>query len=394
MGEYGGVGLKCDLKIINGKVIDTEKGIAEEKSIYIKDGILIDGSDQYEADFTVNAAGKMVLPGLIDEHVHLNYKNDNIGANADLLCTPMGVTTAVDPGSTGWANFDGLFYNNIIRCKSNIYAYLHVAPYGIAALAGIAESANPQHFNYLEILNKVKRYPDIIRGLKLRMNQKTLGNWGLKPLKRTIEIAEELERDTGKHYLVEVHFDNLPEDVRIADVVGSLRRGDIFLHVFQMRGETIFASDGNVQEAVLKAQRRGVLMDDAHGRMLWSFEHLKRAALTKFYPDIISSDVVHNFEYKEPASCLIFAMNMDLAGGIDPMAILKAVTYTPAKALGLLDRAGTLKNGRPADICIMDLQSCCREYRDWWGGRCLADRIFVPLMTIKDGEIVFRQTFF
>ena len=86
---------------------------------------------------------EITVPGLIDEHVHLNYKNDNIGANADLLCTPMGVTTAVDPGSTGWANFDGLFYNNIIRCKSNIYAYLHVAPYGIAALAGIGASHSP-----------------------------------------------------------------------------------------------------------------------------------------------------------------------------------------------------------------------------------------------------------
>ena len=41
------------------------------------------------------------LPGLIDEHVHLNVSNSNIGANADLLCIPMGVTTAVDAGTSG-----------------------------------------------------------------------------------------------------------------------------------------------------------------------------------------------------------------------------------------------------------------------------------------------------
>ena len=59
----------------------------------IKDGVFVEPDADME--------GKYVLPGLIDEHVHLNVSNSNIGANADLLCIPMGVTTAVDAGTSG-----------------------------------------------------------------------------------------------------------------------------------------------------------------------------------------------------------------------------------------------------------------------------------------------------
>ena len=67
----------------------------------IKDGVCVEPGADMEAKFVTDARGKYVLPGLIDEHVHLNVSNSNIGANADLLCIPMGVTTAVDAGTSG-----------------------------------------------------------------------------------------------------------------------------------------------------------------------------------------------------------------------------------------------------------------------------------------------------
>ena len=67
----------------------------------IKDGVFVEPDADMEAKFVTDARGKYVLPGLIDEHVHLNVSNSNISANADLLCSPMGVTTAVDAGTSG-----------------------------------------------------------------------------------------------------------------------------------------------------------------------------------------------------------------------------------------------------------------------------------------------------
>ena len=76
------------------------------------------------------------------------------------------------------------------------------------------------------------------------------------------------------------------------------------------------------------------------------------------------------------------------------LRILKAVTKTPAEVLGITDEAGTMDIGKPADICIMGMQDTDEVLSDFWGGSCHADRLFVPLMTFKDGVPVFRQTFF
>ena len=381
-----------DLKIINGRIFDARTKQVREGSVCIRNGKFAKEQPGEEASFTVDAGGDYVLPGLIDEHVHINYLNSNIGLNADLVCLPMGVTTAVDPGSTGWTNFDGYYYNNVLRYKTHAYAYLHVSPHGVFALNGSPESSDPKDYNEQQILNKVKQYPDVIRGLKLRMNEAILRGRGLAPLQRALEIAMHLEEKTGRRYLLEVHFDSLPADVRITDILQMLRPGDILLHVFQMKGETIFDGNGQVKEAVRAAQERGVLMDDSHGRMLWSFDHLKKAVACGFMPDIISSDVVHPCEYMPPACNLLHAMNVDLAAGMQAADILQAVTFNPAKALGLSDRAGVIEEGRNADVCVMKLADCDRTYRDWWGGSCTARKVFVPVMTLVDGEIVYRQT--
>jgi len=382
------------LRLVNGRVVDTKNKKILNKDIYIQDGIFVERPKGNGAETTIDVGGKYILPGMVDEHVHLDFRNSNIGANADLLCLPLGITSAVDPGSTGWANFEGLYYNNIQKYVTSVYAYLHVCANGVIALAGPPEVADPDYFNEEEILKKVRAFPEIIKGLKIRLNKLTLADMGTKPLQKAIEIAEMLEKETGKHYPVEVHFDNLPEEVSISQILNMLRPADIFLHVLQMTGETIFTEEGRVKEEVKAAQKRGIYMDDAHGRMLWSFQNLKNAFADGFYPDIISSDVVHTCEYLPPASSLLHAMNVDMAAGMGIMDIFKAVTYTPARAAGILKNAGTIETGKPADVCIMDIAPFDRIYHDWWGGSCHADKVFVPQMTIKNGVIVYRQTFF
>lgn len=381
------------LLIKNGMLFKSDIGIFEKGDLSIEDGKIVSELNDKSEVYEIDANGKLVLPGLIDEHVHLNYRNTNIGVNADLLCLPMGVTSAVDPGSTGWCNFDGL-YDYIQRCLVDIYAYLHVAPYGVCALSGQPEYADPKVFNRNEILHKVLDYPDTIKGLKLRMNNATLRDLGISPLEETMKIAEMLEKETHRHFPVEVHFDNLPQNVKIADILSILRPGDIFLHIMQAKGETIFDEEGCIKQEVINAQKRGILMDDSHGRMLWSFEHLHNAVLNGFKPDIISSDVVHRCEYIPPASCLLYAMNVDMAAGMNYIDILRAVTYKPAKALNLTDKIGTLNIGSQADVCIMDIADHETIYKDWWNKTCKGEKVFVPLMTIKKGEVVYRQTFF
>jgi dihydroorotase len=83
-----------------------------------------------------------------------------------------------------------------------------------------------------------------------------------------------------------------------------------------------------------------------------------------------------------------------LASGMNELAILKAVTHDPARILGMENEAGSLAVGMPADIVVMDVMEKDVELFDRFGGKATAKRVFVPLMTIKKGEIVFRQIFY
>ena len=383
-----------DYILKNGTVINFQTMQTEIKDIYIKDGVFAEETSDATAQFVIDAKGKYVLPGLVDEHVHLNVSNSNIGSNADLLCIPMGVTTAVDAGTCGWTNFEGFYNYNIVRYVPNVLAYLHVSPYGVHSGCIHEENHDPADFNEREILKKALKYRDTIVGLKVRMCKATLGDYGIAPLKRTVEIADKIGKQTARHCVVDVHYDDLPDNVSVQEILDTLRAGDVITHVMQTHGETMFESDGSVRDALKKARKRGIWVDDRHGRVHWSFANLKNAYADGFYPDIISSDVVRISTFVKPGSSLVHAMCVNSAAGMKELDIFKAVTYTPAKALGILDRAGTLDVGKPADVCIMDVQQTNEEYQDWWGGTCKGNKCFVPLMTLKDGVIVYRQTFF
>ena len=383
-----------DYILKNGTVINFQTLQTEIKDIYIKDGVFAEETSDATAQFVIDAKGKYVLPGLVDEHVHLNVSNSNIGSNADLLCIPMGVTTAVDAGTCGWTNFEGFYNYNIVRYVPNVLAYLHVSPYGVHSGCIHEENHDPADFNEREILKKALKYRDTIVGLKVRMCKATLGDYGIAPLKRTVEIADKIGKQTARHCVVDVHYDDLPDNVSVQEILDTLRAGDVITHVMQTHGETMFESDGSVRDALKKARKRGIWVDDCHGRVHWSFANLKNAYADGFYPDIISSDVVRISTFVKPGSSLVHAMCVNSAAGMKELDIFKAVTYTPAKALGILDRAGTLDVGKPADVCIMDVQQTNEEYQDWWGGTCKGNKCFVPLMTLKDGVIVYRQTFF
>ena len=384
-----------DHVIKNGTVVDFQTMQTVTKDIYIKDGIFVEPDADTEAKFVTDAKGRYVLPGLIDEHVHLNVSNSNIGANADLLCIPMGVTTAVDAGTSGWTNFEGFYNYNIVRYVPTVLAYLHVSPYGVHSGCIHEENHDPADFNEAEIIKKALKYKDTIVGLKVRLCKATLaGGYDIAALKRAVEIADHVSALTGKQFIVDVHYDNLPENVHVAEILDTLRPGDVISHVMQVHGETMFEPDGTVKQLLKEARKRGIWVDDCHGRVHWSFENLKKAYADGFYPDIISSDVVRISMFIKPGSSLVHAMCVNSAAGMDELSIFKAVTYTPAKALGILDRAGTLDVGKPADVCIMDVQNTDELYHDWWGGSCPGNKVFVPMMTMKDGVIVYKQTFF
>ena len=135
-------------------------------------------------------------------------------------------------------------------------------------------------------------------------------------------------------------------------------------------------------------------MDSCHGRVHWSIPNLKLAVKNNFLPDIISSDTVRISEYIKPGFSLLYAMTVESACGVPTEKILQAVTITPAKALGIEDRAGTISDGRPADISIIDIVDANKTIYDFYGNHIEGNKLFIPLLTMIDGRVAYRQIFF
>lgn len=385
---------KIDMIICNGQVFDSVQAKFEKKDIGIHQGRFVALDEDTEADSKVDAEGNFVVPGLIDEHAHLNLHGTIIGANADTMCIPNGITTACDGGTCGASNFEQFYMSNIVRYEPAVYSYLNVSTFGNKSLCKHEEDHDPEDFREDLIDRLFEKYPEVLRGLKVRMCKGTLGNHGMSPLYAGLEMSKRLQ-EKGFHCPVAIHYDDLPDNVSVHELFGAMRKGDVIAHVFQTKAETIFDENGKIKDSVWEAKKRGVYMDDCHGRVHWSYPNLRNAFSQGFYPDIISSDLVRVSEYTRPGFSLLYAMSVNSAAGMPVEKILQSVTYTPAKALGIEEKAGQIRNGAPADVAILDIRDVQdKTFTDNYGNNISGNKLFVPLMTVRAGRTAYRQIFF
>ena len=385
---------KIDMIIRNGQVFDSVNAKFEKKDIGIYQGVFVALDEDTQSNNEVDAEGNYVVPGIIDEHAHLNLYGTIIGANADTVCIPNGITTACDGGTCGASNFEQFYMSNIVRYESTVYSYLNVSTFGNKSLCKHEEDHDPADFREDLIDSLFEKYPQVLRGLKVRMCKETLGDHGISPLHAGIEMSEHLKAK-GYHCPVAIHYDDLPENVTVKELFGTMRKDDVIAHVFQTKAETIFDENGKIKDCVWDAKKRGVYMDDCHGRVHWSYPNLQNAFSQSFYPDIISSDLVRVSEYTRPGFSLLYAMSVNSAAGMPPEKILKSVTYTPAKALGIEEKAGVIREGAPADVAILDIRDVKdKTFTDNYGNSISGNKLFVPLMTVKGGRTAYRQIFF
>lgn len=96
---------KVDLAITNANVIHLETGKVEVQDIYISNGKIkavkmAKSESGFEADSTIDATGKYVLPGFWDNHIHLRGGDSLIANNKNFLklFIANGVTTVRDAG--------------------------------------------------------------------------------------------------------------------------------------------------------------------------------------------------------------------------------------------------------------------------------------------------------
>lgn len=92
-----------------------------------------------------------------------------------------------------------------------------------------------------------------------------------------------------------------------------------------------------------------------------------------------------------PVYALPWILSKYLALGVALTDVINACTHTPAVLMGMAAEIGTLAPRAFADIAIFKLKNRHVEFADIHGETLTGTHVLVPQMTIKSGEILFRQ---
>lgn len=247
-----------DILIRNGMVPDAATGMFRTGDVGIRGGRIVDLEKEACLDSVdvVDASGCYVTPGVIDFHAHLYTDGTERGVYVDSTCFPNGVTTAVDGGSAGVANYP-LFYQTVAAAsKVRVLSDLNLCSLGLGTVS-YPENIDPAAVDVEKIKFIFRKYGDNIQALKLRQTRNISREFGLEPLRLMRRIADELGA-----YIV-VHVTDSPGEVK--ETLELLGEGDVFCHVFHGKGNTILGGSGRVLPEVWEARQRGVLFDAAHG---------------------------------------------------------------------------------------------------------------------------------
>ena len=370
-----------DMAILNGTVIDAVTGEART-DVGIADGKIaaLRKIDPSEAKVTVDAAGCLVTPGLIDYHCHVNYGGDWASLPAEVYGPQNGVTTLVDAGSAGCGGYELFHRGTIAQNLMDIKAYIFVGSAGQVGLGGI-EDEDPAKINEDEICRLCRQYPDEIVGIKLKIDKDHCSEFGLEPLKAAIELGEK----TGLR--VSVHATD--PAVPVKEILDTLRPGDIFCHIYHDWGEGLLDENGNVRPEMLAARERGVLFDAAHGKTKnFSLNVAQKAIQQGFLPDIISSDYTRiSLNARYPFTLMLTEY---LHLGMSFRDVLERCTTRPHQLL-TGKREALLAEGMPADVAVLRLEDTPATLWDVYGGRMRSSQTLRAVMTIKDGMLVFDQ---
>jgi dihydroorotase len=375
-----------DLLLKNGHVVDARNGVDAVRDVGIAGGkiaaVAVDISPA-RAKKTIDVTGLYVSPGFIDIHAHVyrptvalgGFRADNNMVYPDGFSFRTGVTTFVDPGGSGWRNFEDLKDRIIDRSKTRVLALINIVGRGSAG------GRYEQDLGDMEVKPTAEmalKYKGVIVGVKSAHYAGP--EWA--PFERAVEVG------TIANIPVMIDYgSNRPERPLYELLTRVLRPGDIYTHMYSgLRGEqdkdTLGPSKG-----MIEGRARGVLFDVGHGN--GSFQWRVAVPLMKagFVPDSISTDL-HAESMNGALKDILDLMSKFLALGMPLDRVIAANTWNAARAVKQ-DNLGQLSPGSVADVAVFRLERGDFGFLDNSGARFRGSQRLRCEMTLKDGKVVY-----
>ena len=365
-----------DLVLAGGTVVDPTSGRHEVADIGISGGRVAGIEPQIaETGERIDCRGAFVTPGLIDCHTHLFSAFTAHGVSAEEACLQRGVTVAADAGSAGCHSYAAFERYVVSEAPIRVYAFLNVSAIGMPQ-PHLGELRLLDYVDIQGALETARRYPESVKGFKVRLGSAITGGSCLPALKRARQIG-----DASRLPLM-LHIGGSEEP--LWQILYHLRPGDIVSHCFTGLAHGILDEYG-LLPAVRESRAAGILFDPAHGSSNFSFAVARRALELGFLPDTISSDnSLRN--WRGPVFDLATTMAKFLALGLTIDQVVERATIGAARMLGIGDTgAGRIAVDGPADLTVLRLTKESYELRDAAGEVVRAPRL-EPLYTVLGGR--------
>jgi dihydroorotase len=341
-----------DVLIKGGRVIDPARRFDKLADVAIAGGKIAAVQPNLAASSvakTIDATGKLVVPGLIDIHTHAGRAKSD-----PATCLSEGVTSLVDAGSQGADRID------------DVVAVAKAAPNRMRVLINIAKTGildegelnDISHADVAAARQAIERHRDVVIGIKARLSQNVAGANDLEALRRAQAVATPL----GIPIMIHIGQTASP----LPAILALLKPGDIVTHIYAPPPHGIFDDSGRLLPEVAAARRRGIWFDIGNGRaghITWAMaEH---AVQSKVLPDTVSTDWTTN-ELARTEQVIDFGnvLSKFLMLGIPLSQVIATATSNAAKVFPAFKGLGTLAPGAPADVTIFELREGSFDFFD------------------------------
>lgn len=335
---------KCDTLFKNAKIANLYTMEYEEADIAVKDGIIIGVGEGYEGRETIECAKKIIAPGFIEGHIHVE-STFMLPKNLAAAVAPLGTTTMMpDPheiantcGAAGVRFMEresrGLPIDFYYGAPSCVPASAHETPFEPIEADEIKELLTDGSCTHLgEMMN----FPGVFLG--------DCGVWAKLDAASDVVITGHAPTLSGP-LLCSYLLGGVTSDHECAskeEALEKLRRG---LYLMIREGATarnLKALAPILADAPYLANRCLAVSDDIS-------------------PDFIRERGHLNGCLKELIEC-----------GVPPLAALRTITLTPAEYFRLHDR-GAVAPGKIADLVMMPNLESGRVEKVWKNGCLVAE---------------------
>lgn len=353
------------------RVYCRESGVDGPAKIDIRDGRIQSLTTLAEApdavlvetpEGTLTATNAVVVPGLVDLHIHVGGAGfgREIDADRDILAS--GTTTAASQGDAGAYDIDSWIAETTAGSRLRVLLAIYIG------VLGDTDARAPLHDESLldekATLSAIRKHPELVWGIAVNTSRRSLGT--LDP-RSVLLVALRIASETGLPLL---YGPRQPEDWSLTDQFALLRPGDVVTYCFRKQPYSLLTETGSIRPEVDRARAAGVLFDVGAGITAFDKTVARQCIEMGWYPDTISSDIQVAYKQAGVRHDVASTAAQLVALGLPEHKAIDAITTRPAAALRLIDGTGTLRPGAAADITVLS-----------------DDDLWEPHLVLRAGEI-------